>query len=67
MTYDENARNDVEALMFNTLEHFIFQGTDLIQDVNNLATSVRVTQDIVLSKVAMWGEDDNIEHHGDSS
>lgn len=35
-------------------------------ELSHLATSVRVAQNIVLSKVAMGGENNNIENHGDS-
>lgn len=36
MTYNENARDDIQALFLNATEHLALQGTNLIQDVNNL-------------------------------
>jgi len=35
-TYNENTRSDIQALFLDAVEHLILQGTNLIQDVNNL-------------------------------
>ena len=66
-TYDDNLRGDVKTLLLDPEKHLILKSNNLIQDVHNLATGVRVTQDLVLSEVTMRRQDDNVKHHWNSS
>jgi hypothetical protein len=36
ITYNKNARLNIQALLLDTSEHLILQGTNLVQDVHNL-------------------------------
>ena len=40
-TYYENFRNDIQSLLLYSKKHLIFQGTHLIQYINNLCTNNR--------------------------
>ena len=60
--YHKNPRREIEeALLLDSLEEFVFQGPDLIQDVDDLATGVWHPQDLVLPEVSMDGKDDDVE------
>lgn len=45
----------------DSMKQFIFKGLDLVKNVNDLTTSIRQTKNIVLTKIAMNREDDNVE------
>ena len=60
--YHKNPRREIEeALLLDSLEEFVFQGPDLVQDVDDLAAGVWHPQDLVLPEVSVDGEDDDVE------
>jgi hypothetical protein len=64
LNYHENLRCGIQALLLDSLQQFVFQSSNLVQDVDNLTTGVWHTEDLLLAKVTMDGEDDNGEHAG---
>ena len=46
----KNLGIDIQALVVQPVEHFLLQGTDLVQYIDHLAAGIRQTKDIVLGK-----------------
>ena len=64
---DNDPRRYLQALIINPFAHLFFQGSNLIKDIDDLAACIREPQNILLAKIAMWGKDHNIKHHGNAA
>ena len=56
---------DVEALGPEAVAHLLFQGADLVQDVDHLSARIRTAQHVALAEVAVGRDDGELEDHGD--
>ena len=53
--------------MLDSLEEFVFQGPDLVQDVDHLTAGIWQAKNFLLAKVTVDGEDDDVEYGWNSA
>uniref|UniRef100_A0A0A9CF34 Uncharacterized protein n=1 Tax=Arundo donax TaxID=35708 RepID=A0A0A9CF34_ARUDO len=57
----------MQALLHDSLQQLLFQGPDLVQDVDNLTTGVWQAKNLFLAKVTVNREDNDVEYGWNSA